>query len=141
MKIYISLKDVDENVRRVDGWSISDFEGSFEIDLYNSHPFFDNYLEWVVINDVLLKDGSYYKACQEKQEKIEESNRVKQEIFDNIDTILKDNEKTIGDLQVDLNQSMKMSEDLLLLVFDLMSQLGINPLDAMDAMKQMKGGE
>lgn len=112
---------MNDSLKRVDGWSSSYFDGSYEIELEEDHLLFTNFTEFAVVDGELIHDSSYVKEMQEKEEAQAEIDRKKQEIIDNIDTILEDNSKTINRLTGELQQANKMSDDLFLMVFEMLS--------------------
>lgn len=121
MKVYLSLENVSESLKRVDGWSGNYFEGSYEIELEEGHLLFTNFAEFALVDGELIHDLSHVKEMIEKEEAQAELNKKRQDIIENIDTILEDNSRTIDKLTNDLKQANKMSDNLFLMMFELLS--------------------
>lgn len=113
----------------VDGWSSTDGQGLIPFEIEEDHPFFKTPGKYKLINDELVYDNSRWEKDEEENKKRQEEERKRQEILKNIESILKGKDDEITELIEKVDMLSKMNEDHMVMISELLSELGRNPLD------------
>lgn len=128
--IYLSVVRTEiEGVLLVDGWSSSDGPNYIPYTLEEDHPFFKSPGKYTLVNDELVYDNSRWEKEEEESKKRQEEEKRRQEILKNIESILKEKNDEIAGLEEKVDMLSKMNEDHMVMISELLSELGRNPLD------------
>ncbi|AGB62587.1 hypothetical protein [Bacillus phage phiAGATE] len=129
-KIYLwCIRTETEGVLYVDGWSSSDAPGTIPYEIEEDHPFFRSPGKYRLDNDELIYDNSRWEKDLEEEKKRQEAEKRRQEILKNIEKIFKEKDDETAGLKEKVEMLSKMNEDYIVLISELLSELGKNPLD------------